>query len=91
MERVFSPKRVKDVQQQLGVSNRELGKRLNPLRPENGRKMVLAHLRGLHVPTVGMTERYAEALGVQVELITEEDDVADQLAAIEAMLEEAAA
>lgn len=73
-QRNFSPALLAAHMERLGVSNRGLGKRVHPENPESARKALLKHLKGTHTPTEANVRRYADALGVPVEEITEEDE-----------------
>lgn len=56
------------------LSNRALGKLLDPPNPERGRRQVLRHLSGKHYPSTAYRKSYGELLGDLPEMFADDDD-----------------
>lgn len=87
--RTFSPDLMLAEMTRLGVSRRELSRRLKPDNPEYARALLHKHLtRFYKEPQVATVERYAEALGVTYEALTVEDEESAEVEALTQRLSE---
>src|SRR5262245_5449812 len=87
--RTFSPDLMLAEMTRLGVSRRELSRRLKPDNPEYARALLHKHLiRFYKEPQVATVERYADALGVTYEALTIEDEESAEVEALTQRLSE---
>lgn len=61
------------------LSNRALGRLLDPERPERGRRQVLRHLSGKHYPSRASRAAYGEILGPLPEMFDDDDEETHQV------------
>jgi hypothetical protein len=67
------------------ISQRALGKRIDPAQPERGRRQVVRHLSGAHYPSKASRGAYAEVFGE--EFLDEDDEEADPVSLADELLE----
>lgn len=58
---------------QAGLSQRELGKRIDPEQRERGRRQVVRHLSGQHFPNARTRRGYLEVFGLEGDPFTDDD------------------
>src|SRR5262245_14877486 len=87
--RTFSAERMLTEMDRLGVSRRELSRRVKPDNPEHARSLLHKHLTGFYKePQAATVERYAAALGVSVNDLTVEDEESAEVQALSQRLTE---
>ncbi len=91
MARRFSPGKLLAELDAHVVTKRELARRVSklggPKKDEDAKSQLYQHLNGRHTPEPETIERYANALGVPVDAITEEEEE-DPVAVLERKVDE---
>lgn len=63
---------------QAALSQRELGKRIDPEQRERGRRQVVRHLSGQHFPNARTRRGYLDVFGLEGDPFTDEEEDSEQ-------------